>query len=84
MKPEKKCVCTDKDPYTCFYERYLEVFHKKYPDEGEEPEVEDVLFTDVIYCWCNCHDNPKNKIKFGEGWLTKNDISLEGNSTIKK
>jgi|WetSurSiteA1Bulk_404760.scaffolds.fasta_scaffold436469_1 hypothetical protein len=47
MKHEKKCVCTDKDPYTCYYERYLEVFHKKYPDEGEEPEVEDVLFTDV-------------------------------------
>jgi len=50
MKHEKKCVCTDKDPYTCYYERYLEVFHKKYPDEGEEPEVEDVLFTNVIYC----------------------------------
>ncbi len=68
------CVCEDKDEYTCYYLRYAEVFHEKFPGHDDDPEIDEVLFDDSIYCTCLCHAKDGNRDGFFEGWLTKNDI----------
>jgi len=64
------CACLDKDEYTCYYLRYVETYHNKYPASDDDPEIDDVLPSDITYCWCWCHSG-----EYGEGWLKKNDIT---------
>lgn len=81
----KQCCCQEEDEYACYYQRYVEAYHKKYPDRDEEPEIDDVLVGDTEYCWCNCHaeniKDPEQKKyaleHFFEGWLERNDILVK-------
>ena len=67
----KKCVCLDKDEYTCYYLR----LRRKSKSRAEKLlESGD----DTTYCWCKCHaEQYKGKISedmthiFFTEWMTE-------------